>query len=74
MHQFDSATQRDRNVTLGERDGIGGTCLNYGCVPSKALVTASNLVTEIESVPAIGVSDALEDGRDALTEADTHRR
>ncbi len=27
-----------RTVTLVERDAVGGTCLNVGCIPSKALI------------------------------------
>lgn len=30
-----------RSVTLVERGVVGGTCLNVGCVPSKALLAAS---------------------------------
>jgi len=29
-------------VTLVERDQIGGTCLNVGCIPSKALIEVAN--------------------------------
>jgi len=29
------AAQRDRDVTLVDRDGIGGTCLNHGCIPQR---------------------------------------
>ncbi len=49
------AAQRDCDVTLVDRDGVGGTCLNHGCIPSKALLTASNLVTELESASRMGI-------------------
>jgi dihydrolipoamide dehydrogenase len=32
-----------RDVTLIERDAVGGTCLNVGCIPSKALLHAADL-------------------------------
>ncbi|MEL6986084.1 MAG: FAD-dependent oxidoreductase, partial [Actinomycetota bacterium] len=32
-----------RSVTLVERDAIGGTCLNVGCIPSKVLIHAAEL-------------------------------
>jgi dihydrolipoamide dehydrogenase len=32
------AAQLGKQVTLVERDAIGGTCLNVGCIPSKALI------------------------------------
>ncbi|MFF3686410.1 dihydrolipoyl dehydrogenase [Streptomyces sp. NPDC002187] len=35
------------NVTLAERDKIGGTCLHRGCIPSKAMLHAAELVDGI---------------------------
>lgn len=35
------ARSQGRSVVLVERDVIGGTCLNVGCVPSKTLLAAS---------------------------------
>lgn len=32
------AAQAGKRVTLVERDAVGGTCLNVGCIPSKALI------------------------------------
>jgi dihydrolipoamide dehydrogenase len=32
--------QRGQRVTVIERDALGGTCLNWGCIPSKALIHA----------------------------------
>ncbi|PGF17683.1 dihydrolipoyl dehydrogenase [Natrinema sp. CBA1119] len=49
------AAQRGHDVTLVDRDGVGGTCLNHGCIPSKALLTASNLVTDLESASQMGI-------------------
>lgn len=31
------ASQLGRNVSIVERDALGGVCLNWGCIPSKAL-------------------------------------
>ncbi|MFP4174338.1 MAG: dihydrolipoyl dehydrogenase [Halobacteriales archaeon] len=38
------AAQEGVDVTLIEQGSVGGTCLNEGCVPSKALVSATRLV------------------------------
>lgn len=38
------AAQLDKEVTLVEKDELGGICLNHGCIPSKALIYAANLV------------------------------
>jgi len=37
------AAQAGRRVTLVERDRVGGTCLNVGCIPSKALIAVADL-------------------------------
>lgn len=38
------AAQLGKEVTLIEKDELGGICLNHGCIPSKALIYAANLV------------------------------
>src|SRR5262245_60717919 len=35
------AAQLGLSVVLIERDRMGGDCLNFGCVPSKALIAAA---------------------------------
>jgi dihydrolipoamide dehydrogenase len=49
------AAQLDLDVVLVERDGVGGTCLNYGCIPSKSLITATNRVDEITESQEMGI-------------------
>lgn len=36
-----AARRRDLRVVMVERDVIGGTCVNVGCIPSKALLAAA---------------------------------
>lgn len=36
------ARDHDKRVALIERDTTGGTCVNVGCIPSKALIAAAN--------------------------------
>ncbi|MBB4002776.1 dihydrolipoyl dehydrogenase family protein [Aurantimonas endophytica] len=43
-------------VVLIERGRMGGDCLNYGCVPSKALLAAANHAATIREAPRFGVS------------------
>ena len=38
------AAQLGMQVALVERDALGGICLNWGCIPTKALLT--NAVTD----------------------------
>ncbi len=41
--------QRGFSLTLIESTYVGGTCLNWGCIPSKALIHASNDYYKIRS-------------------------
>ncbi|UHH24048.1 dihydrolipoyl dehydrogenase [Halobacterium noricense] len=50
------AAQHDLDTTLVERDAYGGTCLNYGCIPSKAFITATDLAHDAGNAEAMGVS------------------
>jgi dihydrolipoamide dehydrogenase len=42
-------------VTLIERDLLGGTCLNRGCIPTKALLQAAEVVQTIREAPLFGI-------------------
>lgn len=39
--------QLGKNVMLIDKDKLGGTCLNYGCIPSKALITAAKFYDKV---------------------------
>jgi pyruvate/2-oxoglutarate dehydrogenase complex dihydrolipoamide dehydrogenase (E3) component len=43
------------SVVLIERGRMGGDCLNYGCVPSKALIAAANRADKIRAAAAFGL-------------------
>jgi len=49
------AGQLDLDVTLVEKDAYGGTCLNYGCIPSKALITATDIAYEARHAEEMGI-------------------
>ena len=49
------AAQAGLDVTLVERDAYGGTCLNVGCIPSKAIITAADTAHEAESAERMGI-------------------
>jgi pyruvate/2-oxoglutarate dehydrogenase complex dihydrolipoamide dehydrogenase (E3) component len=42
-------------VALIERHLMGGDCLNYGCVPSKALIRAARVAHTISEAPEFGI-------------------
>ncbi len=45
-------------VTLVESHKMGGDCLNYGCVPSKALIKSATLAHQIRHSSRYGLTDA----------------
>ena len=45
-------------VTLVEGHKMGGDCLNYGCVPSKALIKSARFMRELRHAGTLGVRDA----------------
>ena len=53
----------DRTVNYGGEPSLGGTCLNCGCIPSKALLDASQKYAELEGLAALGI-EAKEIGLD----------
>ncbi len=42
------AAQLGAEVTLVEKNAMGGTCLNVGCIPTKALIHSADLYHEIK--------------------------
>ncbi len=45
-------------VTLVEGHKMGGDCLNYGCVPSKALIKTATLMSQVKHAARYGVARA----------------
>ncbi len=45
-------------VTLIEKHKMGGDCLNYGCVPSKALIKTATLVQQMRHSQRYGIAEA----------------
>ncbi|MCF8000913.1 MAG: dihydrolipoyl dehydrogenase, partial [Halanaerobiales bacterium] len=49
------AAQLGAQVNLIEKDSIGGTCLNWGCIPTKALVYSSEKYSEMQNARRFGI-------------------
>ncbi len=45
-------------VTLVEGHRMGGDCLNFGCVPSKALIRSAKMARQLRKAHELGVADA----------------
>ena len=50
------AAQGGKKVTLIEKRSLGGTCLNEGCIPSKALLNSAKLYEHAKDSAVFGVT------------------
>jgi dihydrolipoamide dehydrogenase len=50
------AAQLGAKVALVERDNLGGTCLNKGCIPTKALIACTNLYAKMQEAEKFGIT------------------
>ncbi len=50
------AAQLGMKVGLIERDKLGGICLNWGCIPSKALLKSAELFNTFKKSQEYGIS------------------
>ncbi len=49
------AAQLGKNVTVVEKGELGGVCLNRGCIPSKALISAAHQYESISHAAGMGI-------------------
>ena len=52
------AAQLGAQVTLIENNELGGTCLNRGCIPTKALLHSANLFHQTRNASSFGIITA----------------
>lgn len=58
----DEAASRGFKTALIDKGPlIGGTCLNWGCIPSKMLIHVADRIAEIEEAKKLGVDARVED-------------
>jgi len=50
------AAQRGASVALIEQNHLGGTCLNVGCIPTKAMLHASELAYRARTATGLGLT------------------
>ncbi len=50
------AASMGARVALVEKGHFGGTCLNYGCIPSKALLASAELLHKIHDAAELGIT------------------
>ena len=49
------AAQLGAEVTVIDRDGLGGACVLTGCVPSKTLIATAEVMTQAAECTKLGV-------------------
>jgi len=49
------AAQLGMRTAVVEKDVIGGRCLNYACIPAKAVLRTADIVSEIEEAGEFGI-------------------
>jgi dihydrolipoamide dehydrogenase len=48
--------QLGQQVLVVEREYMGGVCLNWGCIPSKALISAASLAHHVRHAESMGIT------------------
>src|SRR5918992_1811260 len=49
------AAQLGMKTAVIEKDRVGGRCLNYACIPAKAVLRAADVKTEVEQGSSMGI-------------------
>ena len=73
---FRAADLGKRVVMIERYDALGGVCLNVGCIPSKALLHAADVINEAAEMADMGISfgkpkidlDKLRSGKDKVVQ------
>ena len=52
------ASQLGLKTAVVEREALGGICLNWGCIPTKALLKSANVFDYIEHAEDYGITVA----------------
>ena len=48
--------KQGKSVVLFEKDKLGGTCLNRGCIPTKSFLHISNTFAQVKSASNLGIN------------------
>ena len=50
------AAQLGAEVTVIEKENVGGTCLNWGCIPSKIMITTAEMLERLHRAKEFGIT------------------
>ncbi len=60
MTIVEGAINKGLRVALVEKDPLGGTCLNRGCIPSKTVIYPADVVQQIKRATALGINTTID--------------
>src|SRR5580704_8613456 len=49
------AAQLGMRTAVVERDAVGGRCLNYACIPAKAVLRSADVLSEVRDAGEFGI-------------------
>ena len=52
------AAQLGMKTAVVEKDKVGGRCLNYACIPAKAVLRVADMLSEIDEAAEFGINVA----------------
>src|SRR5205085_8746453 len=52
------AAQLGMKTAVVEKDVVGGRCLNYACIPAKAVLRSADILTEVREAKDFGIKVA----------------
>jgi dihydrolipoamide dehydrogenase len=59
MNVVSNAVNSGMNVAIVERYLMGGTCLNYGCIPSKILLYPADVIRALNDAHPLGIKGSI---------------
>lgn len=57
----EAALNKGLKVAVVEKDLLGGTCLNRGCIPSKMVIYPADVIQEIKHAASLGVKATIDE-------------
>ena len=57
------AAQLGMKTAVIEKDRVGGRCLNYACIPAKAVLRVADVLSEIRDADEFGIKVSRAEGR-----------
>ncbi|MGD0802974.1 MAG: dihydrolipoyl dehydrogenase [Candidatus Bathyarchaeia archaeon] len=61
MTIVEGAINKGLKVALVDKDPLGGTCLNRGCIPSKMIIYPADVIQEARRVSSLGVKATIDE-------------